>query len=236
MATYHCSVKVGGKGQASGHAAYIAREDSYAERAGYEDLETTGYGNLPAWAEHEPSRFWSAADRYKRANGATYREIEIALPRAQSRPTASLGPGLHPARDREQHAHQWAIHNPGAALAGGEQPHAHLMYLERTVDGIERVRQILQVVDWWLPHREKGVVADSSFAALELLAALPSKLHVVTRLRLDAALYGPAPERRAGQPGRPRKKGQRLPTLAQVLADLATRWTPLTLPRWCYAA
>ena len=38
----------------------------------------------------------------------------------------------------ERHAHQWAIHNPGAALAGGEQPHAHLMYSERTVDGIDR--------------------------------------------------------------------------------------------------
>ena len=96
----------------------------------------------------------------------------------------------------------------------------------------ERARQILRVVDRWSPHREKVVVADSSFAALELLAALPSKLHVVTRLRLDAALYVPAPERRAGQPGRPRKKGQRLPTLAQVLADPATRWTLLTLPRW----
>ncbi len=40
-----------------------------------------------------------------------------------------------------RHAHQWAIHNPGAALAGGEQPHAHLMYSERTVDGIERAAE-----------------------------------------------------------------------------------------------
>ena len=139
MASYHCSVKVGGKGQASGHAAYIAREGSYAERAGYEDLEATGYGNLPSWAEHEPSVFWTAADRHERANGTTYREIEIALPRE-----------LNPAQRRElvldfiqqeigeRHAHQWAIHNPGAALAGGEQPHAHLMYSERTADGIER--------------------------------------------------------------------------------------------------
>ena len=61
MASYHCSVKVGGKGQASGHAAYIAREGSYAERAGYEDLEATGHGNLPAWAEHEPALFWTTA-------------------------------------------------------------------------------------------------------------------------------------------------------------------------------
>ena len=43
MASYHCSVKVGGKGQARSHAAYIAREGSYAERAGYEDLEATGH-------------------------------------------------------------------------------------------------------------------------------------------------------------------------------------------------
>lgn len=81
MASYHCSVKVGGKGKASGHAAYIAREGHYAEQAGYEDLEATGHGNLPVRVEGEPARFWSAADRHERADGATYREIEIALPR-----------------------------------------------------------------------------------------------------------------------------------------------------------
>ena len=139
MATYHCSVKVGGKGKASGHAAYIAREGHYAERSGYEDLEATGYGNLPSWAEHEPSVFWTAADRNERANGATYREIEIALPR-ELNPAQRQALVLDFIRQEigERHAHQWAIHNPGAALAGGEQPHAHLMYSERTVDGIER--------------------------------------------------------------------------------------------------
>ena len=139
MASYHCSVKVGGKGQATGHAAYIAREGSYAERDGYEDLEATGYGNLPSWAEHEPSVFWTAADRHERANGATYREIEIALPRELD-PAQRQALVLDFIRQEigERHAHQWAIHNPGAALAGGEQPHAHLMYSERTVDGIER--------------------------------------------------------------------------------------------------
>jgi hypothetical protein len=142
MASYHCSVKVGGKGQARSHAAYIAREGSYAERDGYEDLEATGYGNLPSWAEHEPSAFWTAADRYERANGATYREIEIALPR-ELNPTQREALVLDFIRQEigERHAHQWAIHNPGAALAGGEQPHAHLMYSERTVDGIERAAE-----------------------------------------------------------------------------------------------
>jgi hypothetical protein len=44
-------------------------------------LEATGHGNMSEWAEHQPAYFWSAADRYERANGTAYREIEIALPR-----------------------------------------------------------------------------------------------------------------------------------------------------------
>jgi hypothetical protein len=96
----------------------------------------------------------------------------------------------------------------------------------------ERARQVLGVVQRWLPERTVVVTADSSFAALELLAALPKQLAVVTRLRLDAALYEPAPTPRPRQGGRPRKKGKRLPTLAQVLADPQTRWTRLTLPVW----
>jgi hypothetical protein len=96
----------------------------------------------------------------------------------------------------------------------------------------ERAGQMLRVVHRWLPRREKVVVADSSFSALEFLAARPERLQVVTRLRLDAALYEPAPERESGQPGRPRQKGQRLPTLADVAADPATDWIRLTLERW----
>ena len=81
MASYHCSVKVGGKGKAAHHASYIAREGKYSGYEQYEDLEATGRGNMPAWAEHNPAHFWEAADQFERANGATYREIEVALPR-----------------------------------------------------------------------------------------------------------------------------------------------------------
>jgi hypothetical protein len=97
----------------------------------------------------------------------------------------------------------------------------------------ERARQMLRTVQRWLPARHIVVVADRGFAALALLAAVTNHtLSVVTRLRLDAALYEPAPPRRASDRGRPRKKGQRLPTLAQVLADPNTRWHPLTVSRW----
>jgi len=150
MASYHCSVKVGGKGQASGHAAYIAREVSYAERADYEDLEATGYGNLPSLAEHEPSQFWSAADRYERANGATYREIEIALPR-ELNPDQRQALVLDFIRQEigARHAHQWAIHNPGAALAGG-----------CTTAGILALSLLGWGAIWWQRHEIARFNAD----------------------------------------------------------------------------
>jgi hypothetical protein len=96
----------------------------------------------------------------------------------------------------------------------------------------ERARQALLLLKHWLPEREVVVVADSSFAALELLEAVRQQVCVITRLRLDAALYEPAPARQRGQNGRPRKKGARLPTLKQVLADGATVWQGVTLERW----
>jgi hypothetical protein len=89
-------------------------------------------------------------------------------------------------------------------------------------------RQMLIQVRTWLPDRMLVVVADSTYAALELLAAaqgLSQPVTMVTRLRLDAALYDPAPPRGEGQRGRPRKKGARQPTLAVRLAHPATLWS-----------
>jgi hypothetical protein len=91
----------------------------------------------------------------------------------------------------------------------------------------ERARGLLGQVRRWLPHRALIVVADSSYAALEFLAWCTRQARpvtVITRLRLDAALYRPAPARRPGQNGRPRLKGERLPTLARRLEQGRTRW------------
>jgi hypothetical protein len=96
-------------------------------------------------------------------------------------------------------------------------------------------RQLLLAVRRWWPDRPIVAVADSSYAALEFLAACRSwrePVAVVTRLRLDAALYEPAPPRRPGQIGRPRLKGKRLPTLAVLAADPATVWTVTTVAQW----
>ena len=93
-------------------------------------------------------------------------------------------------------------------------------------------RQMVKQVHRWLPDRPIVIVADSAFAALDLLGAVRRHASVITRLRLDAALYAPAPERRPGQRGRTRLKGERLPALSLVLADPTTAWTALTIPFW----
>jgi hypothetical protein len=91
-------------------------------------------------------------------------------------------------------------------------------------------RQMIRQVRRWLPDRALVVVVDSSYAVLELLATcvhLRQPVTVVTRLRLDAALYDPAPERQPGQRGAPRKKGERQPSLAQRISDPTTAWQSL---------
>lgn len=93
-------------------------------------------------------------------------------------------------------------------------------------------RQSLMQLRRWLPSRALVVTADSSFSAIEFLAAVGKHVTVVTRLRLDAALYKPAPPRVPGTMGRPRKKGARLPSLNEVLADEKTRWRGLIVSQW----
>src|SRR5919202_4776598 len=93
-------------------------------------------------------------------------------------------------------------------------------------------RQLILQLRRWLPDRTLVVVADSTYAVIELLAAccrLTCPVTVVTRLRLDAALYDPAPPPTPGTIGRPRVKGARQPTLAQRLHDPKTPWTAVSV-------
>jgi DDE superfamily endonuclease len=94
--------------------------------------------------------------------------------------------------------------------------------------------QFIGLIHRWLPGRQVVVVTDSTYAVIELLRQVSDTpdVSLITRLRLDAALYDPAPVRAPGQNGRPRKKGARRPTLQQVLTDQQTAWTRLTLAHW----
>jgi hypothetical protein len=96
----------------------------------------------------------------------------------------------------------------------------------------DRGREALLLLARWLPDRQIVCVADSSFAALEFPDSVRRHLNVITRLRLGAALFEPAPERRPGQNGRPRLKGAALPKLKQVLDDPRQCWQSIVIKRW----
>jgi DDE superfamily endonuclease len=85
-------------------------------------------------------------------------------------------------------------------------------------DAADWARQTILQTKRWLPNRLLILVADNGFAAPERLVAVRYRVCVITRLRLDAALYKPAPPRRKGQRGGMPLKGRRLPTLHTVLA------------------
>lgn len=135
MAVYHLSVKTGSPGKGGPHAEYILREGEYADR---EDFVASESGNMPAWAEHDPKIFWAAADAHERANGRVYSELEVALPRELTREQQiSLVREFVENTLGQRHAYTWAIHVPQASDQES-QPHFHLMFSERRIDGIER--------------------------------------------------------------------------------------------------
>lgn len=139
MALGRISIKVGNKGKALPHSKYILREDQYAPKNNkLEKLESIGHGNMPVWAEHDPKIFWQMADLHERKNGSTYREHIISLPRElDESQRLRLVQDWIKQEIGEKYAYSFAIHNP-TAMDGKEQPHCHLMFSERLLDGIER--------------------------------------------------------------------------------------------------
>ncbi len=93
-------------------------------------------------------------------------------------------------------------------------------------------RQVLLQAARWLPGRKIIAVADSSFAAIDLLNAVRRRVCMITRLRLDARLFDPPARRRPGTVGRPRVIGKRQANLAERLVNPKTRWRRLRVIGW----
>jgi hypothetical protein len=136
MAIVHFAMKSEAKAaSAAAKADYVMRLGKYADLGEAVLVES---GNMPEFAAADPREFWRAADAHERANGRTYTELQIALPR-------ELDDEQRIALVREvvtdvlgnRFAYSVAIHNPDAR-DGEEQPHFHLIFSERVVDDVTR--------------------------------------------------------------------------------------------------
>ncbi|MDV3351304.1 MobA/MobL family protein [Leptothoe sp. LEGE 181152] len=122
------------------HVRYIMRTERY--RYGAHELTYSESGNMPSWATQNPLEFWDAADTFERANAQVYSEFEIALPRElNDEQRLKLVKAFVAAEIGEQHPYTLAIHEV-EAMDGGSNPHVHVMFTTRALDGIERPKEL----------------------------------------------------------------------------------------------
>lgn len=107
-------------------------------------------------------------------------------------------------------------HGPPIALP----VNARLHRKNDTTTTVEHAAAMIREVAGWLPDRNFHLCGDGAYASL-CGADLP-RTHVTSRIRRDAALYEPAPPR-TGKRGRPRTKGDRLPTPAELANTARTK-------------
>lgn len=91
----------------------------------------------------------------------------------------------------------------------------------------ELARELIELAARWFPDDEIIMLGDSTYGGRSVLSHLPPNVHLISRVAANAALYRVAPPRRPGQRGPSRKKGDRLPGLAEWAADPEQPWTPL---------
>ena len=92
---------------------------------------------------------------------------------------------------------------------------------------VEHAAAMIREIATWVPDRQLHLCADGAYATLAG-AQLP-RTHLTSRMRRDAALYQPAPPR-TGRRGRPRTKGDRLPTPPQIATQARPRdWRTVTI-------
>lgn len=132
MASPHCKVKNGKRGNGASHAQYVAGVGRYNDR---EDVLYVEDGNLPKWAANA-DEFFAAADTHERANGRVYKEVEAAIPREAKDPVQWA---KDYARELlgDKHAYRLGVHDK-EANDGGRNAHIHLMFSARTMDGHDR--------------------------------------------------------------------------------------------------
>jgi len=103
--------------------------------------------------------------------------------------------------------------------------HGHAQFKTKGQLALEMIEKLCE----WLPGRGMVLLVDGNYADHHLMLRLPKNVHVVSRVRYDAALWAPRPKR-TQRIGRPRLHGRKLPRPLQRVARRPQDWKPILLP------
>lgn len=92
--------------------------------------------------------------------------------------------------------------------------------------------ELIQAFANQFPKRKVVVSGDSAYGGKSVLQHLPEDVDLISRVAPNAALYEPAPPRQEKRRGGPRKKGERLPTMAEWAADESQPWETLEFDQY----
>ena len=115
--------------------AYLTRTSAATAARG--DLVHQEVANLPAWAHGDAAGFFARAEQHERANGRYATTWQLALPKELTREEQVTMARDFLATHLADKPTLWVMHDPVNAQ-GEHQPHIHVLFSERTNDGIER--------------------------------------------------------------------------------------------------
>jgi SRSO17 transposase len=87
----------------------------------------------------------------------------------------------------------------------------------------ELAREMICLLASWLPEHTITVVGDMEYGGKSISRHLPANVQLASRMPMNAALYA-MPEAKPKRKGRPRKKGDRLPSPKQLARSCKTPW------------
>ena len=112
--------------------------------------------------EERPEKFFQAADKYEGCGNRRYMEIEFALPNElatveQYRKIIDEFIAKH----LSDHYFAYAIHEKFDALSNGQRhPHVHIMFSERLIDEVEKLKESSPKNFFKYPARKKKTVVN----------------------------------------------------------------------------
>ena len=130
---------------AKGHADYILREEAKAEYINREGSSKTDCVfkrvQLPSWAKGSAQKFFGSADRYEDKGNRRFKELEMSLPNELNLEQNLEIVDKFIETYLKNHYYAYAVHEKSGAISGERHPHVHIMFSERLIDDVEKIKE-----------------------------------------------------------------------------------------------